>query len=79
MAAPGSSAGRGRSPRNVSCGWLLWDGRLSFLGGVSKKKDYYGMCPAQLGGAVLVGEALGKVGVGKERKEEGGKELGRVG
>ena len=26
-----------------------------FLGGVgaSKEKDYYGMCPAQLGGAVL--------------------------
>ena len=28
---------------------------LSFFGGVgaSKEKDYYGMCPAQLGGAVL--------------------------
>ena len=24
-----------------------------FWGGVSKEKDYYGMCPAQLGGAVL--------------------------
>lgn len=26
---------------------------LFFGGGASKEKDYYGMCPAQLGGAVL--------------------------
>lgn len=46
--------GGGHRGMSLVGGYYGMAASLSFFGGVgASKKDYYGMCPAQLGGAVL--------------------------